>query len=296
MEQILQLSSIVPDPKQPRKFFDAAKISTLKDSITSHGILNAITVEDNGDGTYILVDGERRWTAATQLGLTEIRANVLPKGNETERKIRQFNLQEQHEPWTPVEKAVAISQLSEQLGIEVLQTCKLLNLTPAEANRYASFASLVNKEAWVKNEMPLDWASQMRSLTKAAKNITQTTLEKTWTLTDSKNLEARVIEMTQSGLIDKRNDLQKLNDTFSAEPTSIRRFLDEANVTPVQLFSETNARGAYEIRQTMYSVRYIIQHGENFLKTPNIALTDDQIRDMKHAKEVLNSLIALKED
>ncbi len=296
MQKLIPLSSVIPDENQPRKYFNAEKLKTLKDSISKFGIINAITVEDMGAGKYHLVDGERRVRAATQLGLKEVPANIDKPQNATERKIRQFNIQEHHEAWTPVEKAVAISDLAEELGISIVQTCKLLNLTSSDVTRYASFAELVDKQGWVENEMPLDWASSMKGLQTHVKNIYKNTLEESWPLSDAKKLEHRVIDMVKSGSLEKRTDLNRLRDTFTANPKMVRRFLDDKKSTPTELFSESKARGAYHLRNVMYSARYLTIHAKEFIKHPDLKITDEHVRQMKEAKAAMDTIISLKED
>lgn len=69
--EILQipLKNIVPDAEQPRKNFDPERMADLIGSIKKHGIISPLQVQDIGNGTYLLEDGERRFRAATELGL-----------------------------------------------------------------------------------------------------------------------------------------------------------------------------------------------------------------------------------
>lgn len=292
----IPLKSIVPDEAQPRKYFNAEKLKTLKDSITKFGIINPLTVQDMGNGTYLLEDGERRFRAAVELGLKEVPCNVVPLTNEAERKVRQFNIQEQHEAWTPVEKAVAISDLAGELGLSVQQTCKLLNLTSSDATRYSNFASLVDKNSWVQNEVPLDWAAPMVSLQTFTRNLAQTELKEDWSKADAKALEGRVISMVKSGVVQRRTELNRLKDAFIANPKMIAKFLEDKKSTPVALFAESKAEGAYYLRQFMHACHYARQNGNGFLKHPDVALTDQHVRIMREAVEAITKVIGLKED
>ncbi len=69
--QDLALTSIDPDPEQPRKFFDEDALAELSDSIRQHGVVQPIVVTRKGD-KYIIVAGERRWRAAKIAGLEKI--------------------------------------------------------------------------------------------------------------------------------------------------------------------------------------------------------------------------------
>jgi ParB family chromosome partitioning protein len=63
----LPLTSIVPNPDQPRRTFDPAHLERMADSIRRHGVLQPIVVRRAGDH-YELICGEQRWRAA---GLAE---------------------------------------------------------------------------------------------------------------------------------------------------------------------------------------------------------------------------------
>src|SRR5262245_34125337 len=63
----IPLAKISPDPAQPREDFDAAALSRLAESMKARGPLQPIQVRwDDGAGRYVIVCGERRWTAAEQ--------------------------------------------------------------------------------------------------------------------------------------------------------------------------------------------------------------------------------------
>lgn len=69
---------IDPSPYQPRKEFDAEKLSLLADAIQASGLLNPILVRPSPSipGRYELVGGERRWRAHKLLQWTEIEARI----------------------------------------------------------------------------------------------------------------------------------------------------------------------------------------------------------------------------
>ncbi len=166
MAQITQikLTNIEADPNQPRKHFNAEKLKNLKNSISQHGIVNPIIVQELGKGQYLLVDGERRFRAAGLLGLKDVPAIIEKTQKETDRLVRQFNIQEQHESWSPAEKAIAVDKLSSQLGLTLAAVCKLLNVTEGDTRRYVAFSAIVDKDHWVRNEIPLDYANGISSL------------------------------------------------------------------------------------------------------------------------------------
>ena len=71
----LDVQAIDPNPYQPRKHFDEARLSELADSIREHGLLQPVVVVARGD-RYLLVAGERRLRAHKIAELPTIRAIV----------------------------------------------------------------------------------------------------------------------------------------------------------------------------------------------------------------------------
>ena len=59
----LPVSSISPNPNQPRRDFDPAALEELAGSISVHGILQPLSVR-RAEGGYQLISGERRLRAA----------------------------------------------------------------------------------------------------------------------------------------------------------------------------------------------------------------------------------------
>ena len=72
----VQLSELVPDPDQPRKFFNSEDIKALASSLSERGILQPILVREAEEGSakWIIVAGERRWRAAASLGWEKLPA------------------------------------------------------------------------------------------------------------------------------------------------------------------------------------------------------------------------------
>ena len=72
----VEISRIEPNPAQPRLTFDEDSLSELAESIRELGIVQPLTLRDNGDGTYRIIAGERRWRASKLAGLERVPAYV----------------------------------------------------------------------------------------------------------------------------------------------------------------------------------------------------------------------------
>ena len=67
----LPIEKIVPNPAQPRTYFEPQALRELAASISQHGILQPLSVRRLG-GVYELIAGERRLRAAKLAHLTEV--------------------------------------------------------------------------------------------------------------------------------------------------------------------------------------------------------------------------------
>lgn len=72
----LKLEDVSPNPYQPRKFFEAAHLEELAESIRQYGVLQPISVRKAGL-RYELVAGERRLRASKLAGLETIPAVIV---------------------------------------------------------------------------------------------------------------------------------------------------------------------------------------------------------------------------
>jgi ParB family chromosome partitioning protein len=80
---LIPLNHIKVDANQPRKTFNEQSLRELAESIKKVGLLQPITVKKNVDGTYTLLQGERRFRAHRIAGIPTIRA-ILGGGDEKE--------------------------------------------------------------------------------------------------------------------------------------------------------------------------------------------------------------------
>lgn len=123
----VETEKIKPNPFQPRKEFDEAKLRDLADSIKQYGILQPLVVSrhefekaDGGLGVeYELIAGERRLRASKLAGLTQvpvlIRIGEEAKEEEDRMKLELAIIENlQREDLNPVDRAKAFQRLAEE--------------------------------------------------------------------------------------------------------------------------------------------------------------------------------------
>lgn len=112
----IAISQIMPNPNQPRREFDPVALQELADSIREIGIVQPITLRDQGDGTYLIIAGERRWRASQIAGLTTIPAYVRTVDDENMMEMALIeNIQ--REDLNALEIALAYQHLLEQYDL-----------------------------------------------------------------------------------------------------------------------------------------------------------------------------------
>ncbi|MCX5749666.1 MAG: ParB/RepB/Spo0J family partition protein [Candidatus Saganbacteria bacterium] len=106
----VDISKIIPNPRQPRKSFDHAKLNELASSIKEQGVTSPVLLRKNGD-MFELVAGERRLRATKKAGITTIPAIIKDFTDEQSLEIAIVeNLQ--REDLNPMEEALAYKALS----------------------------------------------------------------------------------------------------------------------------------------------------------------------------------------
>ena len=117
----LPLAQIRPNKDQPRKDFDEERLEELAESIRTLGLVQPITVEPLGDGTYQIIAGERRWRAAQRAGLQEIPVYIRTT-NASERRELTLIENIQRQDLNAIEVALAYQEIleSQQLTQEEL--------------------------------------------------------------------------------------------------------------------------------------------------------------------------------
>ena len=106
----IEIDRILPNPYQPRKYFDETALAELAESIKQNGVIQPIVIRQDKDNELYLVAGERRLKAAQLAGLESIPA-ILTEGNPIEISLIE-NLQ--RENLKPVEEAEALEKMIEE--------------------------------------------------------------------------------------------------------------------------------------------------------------------------------------
>ena len=110
------ISSIRPNPHQPRTHFDEEELNSLTASIRAVGLLQPVLVRRAGIDEYELIAGERRWRAARRAGLQTIPALVRTVDDVA--SVEQALIENLHRAdLNAMEEAGAYQQLIDDFGL-----------------------------------------------------------------------------------------------------------------------------------------------------------------------------------
>ena len=160
----LSITLIYPNPNQPRKEFDLAKLEELAQSIRQYGVMEPIVVTPRGD-RFMIVGGERRYRASLLAGLKEMPVHIIEADDAL---VEEMALLEniQRQDLNDIEEARAFQslldrgmpkeELSVKLGKQVRyieMRISLLNLLP-EYQAMTVKGKLNHNEAYEMSRLP----------------------------------------------------------------------------------------------------------------------------------------------
>lgn len=142
----IKADEIGPNPHNPRRLFDDIPMQILQESVKKLGILVPVTLykapakHTPKHQRYILLDGERRWRCANELGMGTVPAIVVERPSETENILTMFHIHNIREGWqlmpTALKLKVLMDELREKnerslseltkLNVATIRRCKIL--------------------------------------------------------------------------------------------------------------------------------------------------------------------------
>ena len=164
---MIPLSQIVLPDWQPRGYLNLETMQELVESVRHNGIVNPLLVRPLGEEIYELVAGERRYKAATKVGLKEVPAVVRKL---TEEQALELNLIEnlQRDDLRPIEETEGILELiarklalSPQMVVVLFHRCSRADREAISSQEWEQvkevFASLgrFTPESFRTNRLPL---------------------------------------------------------------------------------------------------------------------------------------------
>lgn len=214
--QQVPVESIKRNPRQPRVHFKEDELNDLAASIREHGVIQPLIVAPKGDGTFILIAGERRWQASQRAGLTKVPVVTRQANNQ---ELLELALIEnvQRADLNPMEEAEAYHQLAEDFGLSHDMIAKRVGKSRVAVTNTMRLTNLADavKQALVDNKITEGHARALLGLStqKAQTSALQTIINLSLSVRQSEEL------------------IRKLTGT---RPVKVRKAAQNADVADVE--------------------------------------------------------------
>jgi len=215
----LNLDKIIPNPNQPRTFFDEKKIKELQASIKEHGVFQPIIVKKQADN-YIIVAGERRFRAAKANDLKKIPAVVR---NYSDLEVAEISLVEnlQRENLSAIEEAQAYQAIIDGTKMTHEQLAKKVSKSRSHITNILGLLKLPesvkelvnNKKLSMGHARTLSKLDDEKEIIKLANKIIDDNLT-------VREIEAETFSKLKSDKTNKKN----YNRTFKEERNVLKKY------------------------------------------------------------------------
>lgn len=277
----VDITTISPDPNQPRKYFDPQLVSALAANIAAQGLINPIEIDQDN----LVVTGETRYRASKQLfeqagGVNnpdnpyrQIKVSRITLTDPLERLIRQLSENYSRSGSTPMR--------NDDLALAAAKYATLRGLKPSDLEKLSRGSQIVREFAEIisrSSEFAADtfWLiSQSPEILLASRNTTAHIARRIGNLPDSQEKKELV------SLVGER----KIN-TVSIEGivTSIKKGkLDEARIR----IRQQKRKESKEISLYLSALSILATRAENL---PRKLDEDDRIAVVKYTRDVIEIL------
>ena len=143
---LIQRDRLLPDPDQPRQEFNEKELAELVRSVEARGIRQPLTVRwSQQHGRYMIIDGGRRFEAATRLKLEELPCWVQAAAGK-DVLIDQVVHNWQRSDLRPYETADALARLRDEFGLSQVEIARVTGKSKGEISKFLALHDKVVPE------------------------------------------------------------------------------------------------------------------------------------------------------
>lgn len=245
----VRMDDIRPNPNQPRRDFDDDSLQELANSIRQIGVIQPITLRDMGDGTYVIIAGERRWRASQRVGLTTIPAYIRTVDDENMMEMALVeNIQRQD--LTALEVALAYQSLIEQHNLTQEQLSERVGKNRATVTNYLRLLKLpASVQVAIRNrEIDMGHARALLALTDPQAQLKVFAEMKKDHLSVRK-IEEMVKQLSEGGSVKTKTGtrIRQKGSNLSADYNQLREGLRKIFKTRVEMTCSDSGKGKISI-------------------------------------------------
>ncbi len=161
----IPVNAIRKNPNNPRRYFNDEKLDLLRTSVQEVGILVPVIAyqDPEAEDQYVLMDGERRWICAVELGLSTVPSSLIDAPSALDNLLRMFNIHAVREDWPLISIALSLKEVMEQSGeSRESRLAQMTGLTRSAVRRAKRLLSLPAEELdLISAEAHLERAAQI---------------------------------------------------------------------------------------------------------------------------------------
>jgi ParB/RepB/Spo0J family partition protein len=303
--------SITPNPKNPRLYFNDERLDQLRTSLQEVGVLVPLIVyeDPNASGRYVLMDGERRWRCALDLGFDSVPVNIIPSPSSVENLLRMFNIHSVREEWSLIAIALSLRELialtgedregrlAEETGLTrstVRRAKRLLALPDSELRLIQEEAHLDRNEQVHREDLYLE--------VERAASVLRTAIPEISAAYTKPEIVRQFVRKREEGTLNAVTDFREVGKLAKAatkklveEPVLVKaakRLIDDVSATPPEVYEEVAAR-AVEQSELARRVELLAESLADYqgAETLTAALT----RQLRRLRKQIDRLIGAKD-
>jgi len=253
--QNIEVKEINANPHNPRLIFDQDELDSLKGSISKVGVLVPLTVYKNTKnfpkGKYIILDGERRWRCAKQLGMETIPANIIDEPKDiTQNILFMFNIHHFKQEWALFPTALKLDVIIKKLDTDnekilsdftgvsrsTIRRCKRLLWYPP---KYRDI--LMEKSGKISTDFFIElYPIAYRLSYEDAYDFPKGTISLVDSFIENFKAENTLVDVKQFREIKKAMTFYEKNNDFNTFLNKINEFTDNPQ-SNIEIFSDINA-------------------------------------------------------
>lgn len=244
----LKIDRIIANSNQPRKYFDKDKMSELKESIKSSGLLQPITVRKISGGKYEIIAGERRYRACRELGMENIPAIEINTGDARGYELSVLeNIQ--REDLNPIEEAESYLMLMEVYGYTQEKLSEKLGKNRSSLSNKIRILKLPGnvKELVKSRELSYGHARTLLALSDENQiiELAKEVIEKKYSVRETEKKVKIILEKNTFSNFSFSNILSDKRRKTENKDTHLEKFSEKENETNKESYKEKDAEKVF---------------------------------------------------
>lgn len=297
------------NPENPRLIFEEEDLIILRESIRESGILVPLLVyRRKRDGTYVILDGERRWRCALDLGLKTVPANVIEEPSQITNILTMFNIHNVRVQWEPMPAALKLEVLVRLLKMEnprasknLKKLAQLTGMTLRGVDR--SFILLSYPKKYQDLMLTTDTEEHVKPAFFLEADPVLNLIEKNLPEISSKHsrngITDKLLKKHKSGVIRSAREFRQLADVVRAVKRGlpkrrvlpkIEALIEEPEVTVAETYEETS-RAFYDI-QSFEKKALDFEHHLSTIDPEDLIENKDLLNMLESVRHALDLLLS----